>query len=49
MLIQSSLIRGRHFSLTYYQKFMAEEFGMGEEDQFTMLSGIAHVNPTNSE
>lgn len=33
---------GRHFSLTYYQAFMAEKFGMSENDSFTMLSGIAH-------
>lgn len=34
--------KGRHFSLTFYQKWMAERFGLGPEDRFTMLSGIAH-------
>lgn len=47
MLIQSLLTRGRHFSLTYYQAFMAERFRMGAEERFTMLSGIAHVDAVN--
>ena len=34
--------KGRHFSLTYYQAFMAERFCMGAKDRFSMLSGIAH-------
>lgn len=36
--------RGRHYSLTYYQEFMKQEFGLGSDDRFTMLSGIAHVS-----
>lgn len=43
------IIRGRHFSLTYYQAFMAERFRMGAHERFTMLSGIAHVCTVNSE
>ena len=35
-------VRGRHFSLTYYFPWMAETFGLSENDHFTMLSGIAH-------
>jgi L-aminoadipate-semialdehyde dehydrogenase len=35
-------VLGRHFSLTYYFPWMAETFGLSEEDRFTMLSGIAH-------
>ncbi|KAK9477260.1 hypothetical protein V1514DRAFT_353454 [Lipomyces japonicus] len=35
-------VRGRHFSLTYYFPWMAETFGLSENDKFTMLSGIAH-------
>jgi L-2-aminoadipate reductase len=35
-------VQGRHFSLTYYFPWMAERFGLSEEDRFTMLSGIAH-------
>lgn len=35
-------VRGRHFSLTYYFPWMAERFGLSENDHFTMLSGIAH-------
>lgn len=35
-------VQGRHFSLTYYLPWMAERFGLSEEDRFTMLSGIAH-------
>lgn len=34
--------KGRHFSLTYYTAWMAERFGLSENDRFTMLSGIAH-------
>ncbi|KAL1839461.1 hypothetical protein VTK73DRAFT_4034 [Phialemonium thermophilum] len=35
-------VQGRHFSLTYYTPWMAERFGLSENDRFTMLSGIAH-------
>ena len=35
-------VRGRHFSLTYYFPWMAQTFGLSENDHFTMLSGIAH-------
>lgn len=42
MLILQYFNRGRHFSLTYYQAFMAERFRMTAGERFTMLSGIAH-------
>ncbi|KAF9584076.1 large subunit of alpha-aminoadipate reductase [Lunasporangiospora selenospora] len=35
-------VRGRHFSLTHYYTWMQQEFGLGDQDRFTMLSGIAH-------
>jgi L-aminoadipate-semialdehyde dehydrogenase len=35
-------VLGRHFSLTHYFPWMAERFGLSENDRFTMLSGIAH-------
>ncbi|KAF2268190.1 large subunit of L-aminoadipate-semialdehyde dehydrogenase [Lojkania enalia] len=35
-------VKGRHFSLTHYFPWMAETFGLSEDDKFTMLSGIAH-------
>ena len=35
-------VRGRHISLTHFYPWMAEEFGMGADDKFSMLSGIAH-------
>ncbi|KAJ2320716.1 large subunit of alpha-aminoadipate reductase [Coemansia sp. RSA 2610] len=35
-------VRGRHFSLTHFYPWMAAEFGIGANDRFTMLSGIAH-------
>ncbi|AGO12904.1 AaceriADL346Wp [[Ashbya] aceris (nom. inval.)] len=35
-------VLGRHFSLTYYFDWMAKQFGLSENDRFTMLSGIAH-------
>ena len=35
-------VRGRHFSLSYYFPWMAQRFNLGENDRFTMLSGIAH-------
>ena len=35
-------VQGRHYSLTYYFDWMAERFGLSEDDSFTMLSGIAH-------
>ena len=34
--------RGRHYSLTYYQSWMAQTFNLSSSDKFTMLSGIAH-------
>jgi L-aminoadipate-semialdehyde dehydrogenase len=34
--------RGRAISLTHFYPWMAEEFGLSENDRFTMLSGIAH-------
>ncbi|KAI8321745.1 L-aminoadipate-semialdehyde dehydrogenase [Martensiomyces pterosporus] len=35
-------VRGRHFSLTHFYPWMSAEFGIGADDRFTMLSGIAH-------
>ncbi|PIA17948.1 large subunit of L-aminoadipate-semialdehyde dehydrogenase [Coemansia reversa NRRL 1564] len=35
-------VRGRHYSLTHFAPWMAREFGLGADDRFTMLSGIAH-------
>jgi L-aminoadipate-semialdehyde dehydrogenase len=35
-------VQGRHYSLTYYFPWMAQRFGLSENDKFTMLSGIAH-------
>jgi L-aminoadipate-semialdehyde dehydrogenase len=35
-------VQGRFFSLTYYFPWMAERFGLSDEDRFSMLSGIAH-------
>jgi L-aminoadipate-semialdehyde dehydrogenase len=35
-------VRGRHFSLTHFYPWMATEFGITRNEQFTMLSGIAH-------
>ena len=35
-------VQGRHYSLTYYQPWMARTFNLTEKDRFTMLSGIAH-------
>ena len=35
-------VSGRHFSLTYYFPWMAKKFNLSSEDNFTMLSGIAH-------
>jgi L-aminoadipate-semialdehyde dehydrogenase len=35
-------VRGRHFSLTHFYPWMMQEFGLCENDRFTMLSGIAH-------
>ncbi|KAG0238400.1 large subunit of alpha-aminoadipate reductase [Actinomortierella wolfii] len=35
-------VRGRHFSLTHYYTWMQQEFGLSDQDRFTMLSGIAH-------
>jgi L-2-aminoadipate reductase len=45
-------VQGRHFSLTHYLPWMAEKFGLSDQDRFTMLSGIAHdpiqVSPRSS-
>lgn len=35
-------VLGRHFSLVYYQLWMATKFGLSSNDKFTMLSGISH-------
>jgi L-aminoadipate-semialdehyde dehydrogenase len=35
-------VRGRHFSLTHFYPWMAEEFELSKNERFTMLSGIAH-------
>ena len=35
-------VLGRHFSLTHYFPWMAQRFGLSENDRFAMLSGIAH-------
>ncbi|TPX36960.1 hypothetical protein SmJEL517_g00958 [Synchytrium microbalum] len=35
-------VRGRHFSLTHFYPWMKQEFGLSEQERFTMLSGIAH-------
>ncbi|HEX8432707.1 MAG TPA: AMP-binding protein, partial [Longimicrobium sp.] len=35
-------VMGRHGSLTHFTPWIAEEFGLGAGDRFTMLSGLAH-------
>lgn len=35
-------VQGRHFSLTHFYPWMAQEFNLSSSDRFTMLSGIAH-------
>ncbi|SOV04481.1 probable LYS2 - L-aminoadipate-semialdehyde dehydrogenase, large subunit [Ustilago sp. UG-2017a] len=35
-------VKGRHFSLTHFFPWMGERFGLGANERFTMLSGIAH-------
>ena len=35
-------VAGRHLSLTHFTPWQVEEFGLGDADRFTMLSGIAH-------
>eukprot|EP00040_Diaphanoeca_grandis_P023592 m.128593 g.128593 ORF g.128593 m.128593 type:complete len:1288 (+) comp29345_c3_seq1:30-3893(+) len=35
-------VRGRHVSLTHFYPWMSKEFGIGVDDRFSMLSGIAH-------
>ncbi|PVV04413.1 hypothetical protein BB560_001095 [Smittium megazygosporum] len=35
-------VQGRHFSLTHFYPWMQREFGIGPDEKFTMLSGIAH-------
>ncbi len=33
---------GRHGSLTHFLPWMSDEFGVGEDDRFSMLSGLSH-------
>jgi L-aminoadipate-semialdehyde dehydrogenase len=33
-------VQGRHYSLTYYTPWMAERFGLSENDKFTMLVSL---------
>ena len=35
-------VLGRHYSLVYYQSWMAEKFGLSSNERVTMLSGISH-------
>ncbi|MDX1997304.1 MAG: amino acid adenylation domain-containing protein, partial [Thermoanaerobaculia bacterium] len=35
-------IEGRHGPLTHFVPWMAERFGLGSDDRFTLLSGLAH-------
>ena len=35
-------VRGRHGSLSHFQPFMQQRFGIGRGDRFSMLSGLAH-------
>eukprot|EP00054_Salpingoeca_dolichothecata_P011596 m.64349 g.64349 ORF g.64349 m.64349 type:complete len:1290 (+) comp19542_c0_seq1:69-3938(+) len=35
-------VRGRHVSLSHFYPWMSQEFGIGPDDRFSMLSGIAH-------
>eukprot|EP00466_Bigelowiella_natans_P015677 jgi/Bigna1/34159/e_gw1.4.18.1 len=35
-------VQGRHASLTHFYPWMAERFGIREDDRFSMCSGIAH-------
>jgi L-aminoadipate-semialdehyde dehydrogenase len=35
-------VMGRHGPLTHYYPWMAERFGLGRDDRFSMCSGIAH-------
>ncbi|HEV2845935.1 MAG TPA: AMP-binding protein, partial [Thermoanaerobaculia bacterium] len=35
-------VLGRHGPLTHFTPWMRDEFGLGEDDRFTMLSGLAH-------
>lgn len=35
-------VLGRHYSLAYYFPWMAQRFGLSQDDRFTMLLGIAH-------
>lgn len=35
-------VKGRHFSLAYYFPWMAQRFGLTDDERFSMLSGIAH-------
>ncbi len=33
---------GRHVSLSHFYPWMSQRFGIGEQDRFSMCSGIAH-------
>ncbi|HEX8393776.1 MAG TPA: non-ribosomal peptide synthase/polyketide synthase [Longimicrobium sp.] len=35
-------VMGRHGSLTHFTPWLAETFGVGEADRFSLLSGLAH-------
>jgi len=35
-------VRGRHGSLSHFQPFLERRFGIGGDDRFSMLSGLAH-------
>lgn len=35
-------VMGRHGPLTHFYPWMAETFGISEQDRFSMCSGIAH-------
>lgn len=35
-------VLGRHYSLIFLYPFMAEKYNIGQNDRFTMLSGISH-------
>lgn len=37
-------VQGRHYSLTYYTPWMAERFGITENDKFTMLVSPRHIS-----
>eukprot|EP00808_Paulinella_micropora_P018385 g11656.t1 len=35
-------VEGRHSALTHYYPWMAQRFGLGDQDRFSLCSGIAH-------